>query len=640
MLAENTMGLGSVRIDSNDLYWIEARWSDQGRNVVVRRTAGGRIEDVVGAPFNARTRVHEYGGGAYAVHGGTLWFSNLFDSRVYRLDRGGEARPITREGAMRYADFAVDTRRGRLVCVREDHENLARSSTPGSEERPPEARSAVVALPGGGGGEPRVLVEGGDFYAAPRLDPRGERLCWLTWDHPDMPWDGCELWVADLDGDGAAGNARRVAGGRDESIFQPEWSPDGVLHYVSDRTGWWNLYRHDDGKDAQPLAPMDAEFGRPMWVLGMSTYGFAGDGRVVCSWIQRGFGHLGVIDAQGRLRELDVAAFAVGPSVQAADGRAYVVAAGSAALPRLIAVDCDSGDVEVIRTAGDMAVEPGWISAAQSVEFPTEGGRTAYGFFYPPQNAECTVPVGELPPLLVNTHGGPTDGADPAFDPSIQYWTSRGFAYLDVDYGGSTGYGREYRKRLDRAWGIVDLDDCANGALHLAHQGLVDGARLLIHGGSAGGFTTLAVLTFRDTFAAGASHYGVADLELLARETHKFESRYLDRLVGPYPAAAEVYRERSPLHHTDQLSRPVILFHGLDDRVVPPNQSQVLFEALRDKGIPCAFVAFEGEDHGFRKADSIVRAREGELWFYGRVFGFRPAGEITRVTVENLPGED
>jgi dipeptidyl aminopeptidase/acylaminoacyl peptidase len=638
-LAEESVGLGALQVDGDDLYWIEGRAADQGRQVVVRRTPDGTASDVTGAPHNARTRVHEYGGGAYTVHRGTVWYSNFADGRLYRIDPGEPPRPITREGGLRYADMVFDARRNRLICVREDHEHPAPSATPGAGDRPPEPRNTIVSLPADGDGEQRVLVEGGDFYAAPRLDPAGERLCWLSWNHPDMPWDGCELWTADVaDDEGSLADARQVAGSREESIFQPAWSPDGVLYFVSDRTGWWNLYRIDAGGDVEALTAERAEFGQPQWSFGVSQYAFDGPERIACTYILDGVSYFGVLDTASRaLTPLRLPYTAIGGSVRARGGHAFIVA-GSPTEPRaVVEVDLDSGASTVLRSTSASPVDPAYISAPETLEFPTEHGKNAYGFFYAPRNRDFSVPDGELPPLLVRTHGGPTHALAPMLDLDVQYWTSRGIAVLDVNYGGSSGYGREYRQRLDGAWGVVDVDDCVNGALHLAAQGRVDRNRLLINGGSAGGYTTLCALTFRDSFAAGASHYGVADLELLARDTHKFESRYLDRLVGPYPAAIDTYRARSPIHHTDQLSRPVILFQGLDDRVVPPDQAEAMFEAVDHKGLPCALVTFEGEDHGFRKAESIVRAHDGELYFYSRIFGFDPADAIEPVQIHNLP---
>jgi dipeptidyl aminopeptidase/acylaminoacyl peptidase len=638
MLAEKTVRLGALGRDGDDLYWLEGRPTDGGRQVLVRRDAAGEIADVTAAPHNVRSRVHEYGGTSYTAHRRTVWYSNFGDGRLYRLDPGAEPRPVTREGSLRYADMVYDARRNRIVCVREDHEALAPSPTPGAGDRPPEPQNTIVSLPADGDGEQRVLLSGADFYASPRISPDGTRICWLQWNHPDMPWDGCELLVAALDADGVVSDVRMVAGGREESIFQPSWSPDGVLHFVSDRTGWWNLYRTGDDGAVEALTTEHLEFGQPLWQLGMSMYAFDGPRRIACTWIDSGVFHLGVLDTATRsLAPIPLPYTMIAASVRAGGGRAWMCAGSPSAALAVVEVSLDSGETQVLHSAASVEIPLDHVSAPETLEFPSTDGRNAFAFFYPPRNPEFSVPDGELPPLLVRTHGGPTSQAAPMLSLDTQYWTSRGVAVLDVNYGGSSGFGREFRRRLDGRWGVVDVDDSVNGALHLAAQGRVDRARLLIDGWSAGGYTTLCALTFRDTFAAGASHYGVGDLELLARDTHKFESRYLDRLIGPYPAALATYHERSPIHHTDRLSRPVILFQGLDDHVVPPAQAEAMFEAVEAKGLPCALVTFEGEDHGFRKVENIVRAQEGELWFYSRLFGFEPADPIDPVPIQNLP---
>jgi dipeptidyl aminopeptidase/acylaminoacyl peptidase len=623
LIVADTVGLEQPQLDGDDVCWVESRPAEGGRNVIVRRGPDGRTADQTPAPFNARTCVHESGGGAYAAADGTLYFANFTDQRLYRQDRDALPRPITPEGDLRYADGVVDRRRGRLVCVREDH-------TAGGEPA-----NTLVSLAADGGDAGRVLVSGNDFYAAPRLSPDGARLAWLTWNHPNLPWDGTELWAAEVRADGTLGKGERVAGGPDESVFQPEWSPDGLLHFVSDRTGWWNLYRRRAGRD-EPLCPRAAEFGRPQWLFGMSTYAFASAGQVVCTWVERGVWRLGLLDtATGTLDPVEAPCTEI-EYVRAAKGRAVFVAGSPAESAAVVWLDLASRRFEVLRRASATPLDPGYLSAPEVIEFPTEGGRTAYGFFYPPRNRDFTAPAGERPPLVVLSHGGPTWSASTRLRPEVQYWTSRGFAVLDVNYGGSSGHGRDYRRRLDGLWGVVDVDDCVNGARHLVSRGLADGRRLAIRGRSAGGYTTLCALTFRDVFRAGASHFGVSDLEALAKDTHKFESRYLDRLIGPYPARRDLYRERSPIHFTDRLSCPVILFQGLEDKIVPPNQAERMVEVLRQKGLPVAYVAFPDEQHGFRRAENIKRALDGEFAFYARVFGFTPADPLEPVSIENL----
>ena len=483
-------------------------------------------------------------------------------------------------------------------------------------------------------GEETVLVTGNDFYSSPRLSPDGSKLVWLTWNHPNMPWDGTELVVCDVDAEGRPENVGRVAGGPDESIFQPEWSPDGTLHFVSDRTGWWNLYRLSAGI-VEPLCEKQAEFGSPQWIFGMSTYAFHSPGRIVCSYTGSGASHLGLLDTEnGHLEPIKTPYSSI--AYVRADAADVVFRGSSPTEPAcIVRLDLSTGRHEVLRRSGEVEIDAGYLSVPEPVEFPTENGRTAYAFFYAPKNREYAAPEGELPPLLVMSHGGPTSAASTALDLDIQYWTSRGIAVLDVNYGGSTGYGRAYRRRLDGAWGVVDVEDCANGAVDLAWRGLVDGGRLMITGGSAGGYTTLCALAFTDTFAAGASHFGVSDVEELAKETHKFESRYLERLIGPYPERADLYRERSPIHHAEKLSCPVIFFQGLEDEVVPKEQAETMFAALREKGRPVAYVPFEGEQHGFRRAENIMRALDGELYFYSRIFGFDLAEPVEPVPIEN-----
>ncbi|MBW4493350.1 MAG: S9 family peptidase [Oscillatoria princeps RMCB-10] len=625
LLVSETVGLGQIALDGEDVYWSEMRPKEGGRNCVVRRTPDGKISDVTPAPFNARTRAHELGGGAFVVAGGTVYFSNFADGRLYRLPPGGEPQPLTpADRDWRYADGIADTARGRLICVREDHT--------GSSHEPV---NTLVSVDLQGSEQVRVLVAGEDFYSSPRLSPDGSKLAWLSWNHPNLPWDGTELWVAEMNADGSVGDSHLVAGGVSESIFQPEWSPDGVLHFVSDRTGWWNLYRSCAG-GAEPLCEMEAEFGLPQWVFGMSTYAFASENRIICTYTQHGTWHLASLDTAAKQLEKIETPYTDISDLQASGGGVAFQAGSPKEPTALVLLDLTAGTMQVLRRSSQVAIDAGYLSAPQAIEFPTENGLTAHAFFYPPQNRDFTAPAGEKPPLLVKSHGGPTAAANSSLSLKIQYWTSRGFAVLDVNYGGSTGYGRAYRQRLDGQWGVLDVADCASGARYLAERGLVDGSRLAIAGGSAGGYTTLCALTFRDVFKAGASHCGVSDLEALAKDTHKFEARYLDRLIGPFPQRQDLYRERSPIHFTDRLSCPVILFQGLEDKVVPPSQAEMMVAALRAKGLPVAYVAFEGEGHGFRKAENIKRALDGEFYFYSRVFGFEPAESLEPVAVDNL----
>jgi len=624
LIVAESVGLGQIVLDGEDVYWNETRPTEDGRSVIVRRFPDGRTADVTPSPYNARTRVHEYGGGEYVVADGTVYFSNWNDQRLYRHDPGGQPRPITPEGDLRYADGVVDRRRGRIVCVREDHTVAGR-----------EAVNTLVSLALDGSGDAQVLASGNDFYASPRLSPDGSWLAWLTWNHPNMPWDGTELWAGELEIDGALRQAACVAGGVSESIFQPEWSPDGTLYFVSDRTGWWNLYRWRDRR-VEPVVEMEAECGVPQWIFGMSTYAFASADRILCAYTREGTWHLASLDTRtDQFSPIEVP-YSTIAQVRAASGHVVFLGGSPTEPTSVVRLDLVAGQFDVLRRSSQVVLDAGYLSLPRAIEFPTEHGLTAHAIFYPPQNRDYVAPPDERPPLLAISHGGPTAATTSTLNLSTQYWTSRGFAVLDVNYGGSTGYGRPYRQRLEAQWGVVDVDDCANGARYLVRQGEVDGARLIIRGGSAGGYTTLSALTFRGVFKAGASYFGVSDLEALAQETHKFESRYLERLVGPYPARKDIYWERSPIHYTDRLTYPVIFFQGLEDRVVPPNQAELMVEALRAKGVPVAYLPFEGEQHGFRRAENLKRSLDAELYFYARVFGFALADPVEPVPIENL----
>jgi len=625
LIVKETIGLSQPRLDGDDTYWIEMRPSEKGRQVIVRRTSDGRTTDINPAEFNARTRVHEYGGGDYVVHGGIVYFSNFADQQIYRASADSPPQLISSECSddrVRYADAVVDSKRDRLICVCEDHRQTG------------EAQNCLVSVPLAGGTN-TVLVSGNDFYSSPRVSPDGARLAWLTWHHPNMPWDGCELWTGELADDGSVINYRRVAGGERESIFQPEWSPDGVLHFVSETSGWWNIYRVAN-KSIECMVEKEAEFGAPQWVFGMSTYAFESPERIICAFVEKGLWSLGIIDTRRKQLEKIDTEFTEISFVRAAAGRALFRAGSPIAPFSIVEMNPATGERNVLRRASNVELDPGYISKPTPIEFPTENGLTAHGFFYPPRNRNFVAPESERPLLLVKSHGGPTSATIAVLMLGIQYWTSRGIGVLDVNYGGSTGYGREYRERLNGTWGVVDVDDCINGAKFLAGRAEADPNRSMIDGGSAGGYTTLCALTFRDYFKAGASHFGVSDLEALEVDTHKFESRYSRSLIGPYPERQDLYYERSPIHFTDQLSCPVIFFQGLEDKVVPPNQAEMMVEALRQKNLPVSYVTFEGEQHGFRQAKNIKRSLDGELYFYSRIFGFDLADEVEPVEIENL----
>ncbi|MGE3402554.1 MAG: prolyl oligopeptidase family serine peptidase [Vicinamibacterales bacterium] len=616
VVAAQGLRLGFVAIDGNDLYWIEGRPNEAGRNVLVRRSIDGAIADITPAPFNVRSRVHEYGGGAYVVRNGVVYFSNFSDQRIYQVRLKAdttEPTALTPEGAWFYADFEVDARRQQLICVREDHTVDGR-----------EPENALVSVSTDDGAV-RVIASGYDFYSTPRLAPDGARLCWLCWRHPNMPWDGTELWVADVAPDGSLENQRHVAGGPAESIYQPGWGSDGSLYYASDRSGWWHIYADGDRLITSDPALREVEFGRPQWTFGTATWAFADRETMVVAYARGGRWLLGALDVtSGRMRPL---ASGLEPGEWlAVNGATALMVAGSPSHPPSVArVDVASGTATVVRSSSSATIDPGYLSEPEAIEFPTDRGVTAHAFYYPPRNRDVEPPADERPPLIVISHGGPTTAAKTMLELAIQFWTSRGIGVVDVNYGGSSGYGRAYRQRLNGQWGIVDVADCVNAATHLVSLGKADARRLAIRGGSAGGYTTLAALTFHPgVFGAGASYYGISDIEVLAQDTHKFESRYLDTLVGPYPEARDVYRARSPIHFVDRLASPLILLQGLEDKVVPPNQAQMMADAVRAKGLPVKLLLFEGEQHGFRRAETIVRSLEAELSFYGEVFGFTP----------------
>ncbi|MBI5157484.1 MAG: S9 family peptidase [Acidimicrobiia bacterium] len=613
--------LDTIAVDGSDVYWVESRPQEGGRSVIVRRSGAGTIDDVGPDDFNARTRVHEYGGGAFAVSAGTVFATRFTDQRLYRIDPEGIAEPITPEppvaSGVRYADLAVAGTWA--IAVRETHDGGGR-----------EPVNDLVRLDLTGAEAPRVVASGADFFAAPRLSPDGTQLAWLTWNHPDMPWDATTLWLADVDATGSVETPRRIAGGTGESILQPEWSPAGVLHFASDRTGWWNVHRWD-GSGVEPVHLAAAEYAAPHWVFGSRRYGFLADGRLVAITVSPEGERLVVLE-DGRERQIPTPFVSFHDRIATRGTTVLVTGAGPDRPTAMVAIDADSGAIEVLRQPDGPPVDPRYHSIAERIVFATPDG-PAYAWFYPPAHPEVTGPPGESPPIIVAIHGGPSSSTVARLDPEILFWTSRGIGILDVDYGGSTMAGRDYRNRLDGQWGVVDVRDCALAAAHLAASGRADPQRLLIHGGSAGGFTTLLALALHDDFAAGASYFGVTDLEALATDTHKFESRYLDRLVGPYPERRDLYVARSPITHVAEIRVPVLLLQGLDDEVVPPSQARMMRDALIANRVPVAYLEFPGEGHGFRSAEARIRAIEAELAFYGEVLGFQPADTLPAIDI-------
>ena len=608
-VAAGTVTLSWPRLVGDEVWWVEGRPAENGRNVVVRRAADGTEHDVLPAPWNARTRVHEYGGRPWVAAGDVLVFSEFTDQRLWRLEPGGDPVAITPEpdqpGGLRYADLLHVGQE--VWCVREQHDAGAVSRS-------------LVAVPLDGSGEVRVLVTDMHFLAHPRLSPDGKHLAWIGWEHPQMPWDSTELKVAAVT-DGEVGIARRLLGGPGESVLAPEWLADDTLLATTDRTGWWNLVKCDLTGQVTPLQPAEQEFAGPLWLLGSTWSVPLADGRVLALH----GGGASVIHPDGVLVALDLALTSWSPMLHT-DGRRVVTIAGSATESAAVVIIDADGSCEIVHRGVDVPVDVAWLSTPVPHTFPSVGGRVVHALVSEPVSPHEQAPDGELAPYVVFVHGGPTSQASRGMSLQKAYFTSRGIGVIDVDHGGSTGYGRPYRDSLRGQWGVVDVQDCVAAVNGLVEAGLADGSRLLIRGGSAGGWTVLAALTRTDIFAAGTSYYGVADATALALDTHDFESRYLDGLVGPLPAALATYQERSPLTHIEELSCPVLLLQGSEDVVVPPAQAELFRDALVGKQLPHAYLLFEGEQHGFRRAETIVSALEAELSFYGQVLGFTPPG--------------
>ncbi|MCQ3829722.1 S9 family peptidase [Microbulbifer elongatus] len=635
LLTAGNVRLSDARLFDGNAYWLESRPAEKGRSVLVECDLSDpenlRVRDLIPAPLSVRSKAHEYGGGAYTVADGVVYFVLAADQRIYRMALDGQTpEPLTPAGAYHYADLQLDRQRNRLICVLED------TSDPEAE---PVARLIAIGLQDrdehDGTFQYTVLAEGADFYASPGLSPDGKQLSFLQWHHPNMPWDATELMLAELDENGTVQASQQIAGGTGESVFQPQWSPAGDLYYVSDKNNWWNIYW--TGSDT-PIWDKDAEFATPQWVFGMSTYGFLDRDTLFCTFTQNGRWQLANIDlkrGEHRLLEHPGCDF---ESIRCAQNRALFIGSSATDFPAVYLYSSESGQFRTVASSSSIPVNRECFSPAQSITFE-KNGRAVHGFYYPPHNPGYRGAPDEKPPLIVFGHGGPTGATSAGLNLKVQYWTSRGFGILDVNYSGSTGYGRAYRDRLENNWGILDVEDVCAGAEYLVEQGLADPNRLLIKGGSAGGYTVLAALTFHNTFSAGASHYGIGDLTTLAQDTHKFESRYLDKLVGPWPETETIYRQRSPINHIEQLDCPVIFFQGMEDKVVPPSQAETMVQALRERGIPVAYITFAEEGHGFRSASSIEMALEGELEFYSRIFRFPLPQPGPGIEIDNLEGE-
>ncbi len=659
-LTQSSVRLSQVELDLvNDLaqkkalYWLESRPQEKGRSVLVRKnlSSDAPAEDVLPAPWSIRSRCHEYGGNSFAIHNGQLYFVEASSQRLYHFDTQNPEsapRPLTSAINWRFADLCIDLTRKQLIALREDH------TVVDNGERK-EERNEIVAVPLDGSAENdpsamTILASGCDFYSNPRISPNGEQLSWLCWNHPHMPWDNTVIVIANIQSDGSLTTTETI-GDLDhgnESRFQPQWSPEGDLLFMSDKNNWWQPYRWHQGADSSVVAPvlesavssttaenLEAEFATPQWVFGMSTYGFVSPHSLICTYTQKGRWQLGAIDIKtGELEALDTPFCSIsGITADASTGACAFLAASETAFETVYFLDSPTATPQLIAHSNAATVDQDYLSIPEPIQFTSTDDRIAFGFYYSPKNSEFTGSDQEKPPLIVMGHGGPTGATEAGLNLKVQYWTSRGFAVLDVNYAGSTGYGRTFRDSLKPHWGVRDVEDLCAGAEHLVKEGKADPERLITRGSSAGGYSVLSALTFKNTFKAGCSLYGIADLEALLRDTHKFEARYFDSLIGPYPEKAETYKARSPINHIDGLSCPVIFFQGMDDKVVPPNQAEAMVSAMKEKGIPVAYIPFEGEGHGFRQASTIERSLEAELSFYGQIFGFEPAGDITPVEI-------
>jgi dipeptidyl aminopeptidase/acylaminoacyl peptidase len=619
MLTQQSVKISEVRACDDSVFWLESRPAEKGRNALVQLSAEGTLSDVLSTPYSVRTRAHEYGGASYLVTTERIFCVLDADQRIYSIDRNTQVlTPLSPEGLsvsdtqFRYADFSWDETRKRLICVREDHSQA-------DHAKKIEERSEIVAIDLSG--NVNVLVSGADFYSNPRLNPAGDKLSYLCWNHPQMPWDGTECYCAELNSTGDIINTQLIAGSKTESVFQPQWSPAGELFFVSDRNNWWNLYRHTD-LGAEIVCNIPAEFATPQWVFGMSTYGFLNTQNIFCCFSQNGQWQLGLIDIAPKTLKVIKSEFNDIAGIHCHNEHAYFFAA-STTQPNTL-YHFYQQEIKPLIAASKSVLTQEDIAQPQPISFVTSDNETAHGFYYAPKNKLVVAPENTLPPLIVMCHGGPTGATETSLNLKIQFWTSRGFAVLDVNYRGSTGYGRHYRDRLKNNWGITDVIDVCSGANYLIEHGLVDKNKIAIRGSSAGGYTVLAALTFSDTFKAGASLYGIGDLEALAKDTHKFEARYLDSLVGEYPKEKATYHARSPIHHIDQLNCPVIFLQGLKDKVVPPTQAEAMVAALTKKGIKNAYVTFAEEGHGFRQAETIEKAIHAEFMFYQDVFQIQP----------------
>ncbi|MDG1438429.1 MAG: prolyl oligopeptidase family serine peptidase [Emcibacteraceae bacterium] len=621
LTTQNAVGLRSVRLDGDDLYWIESRPEEGGRRAIVKRDADGNVTDAIPEEFSSRTRVHEYGGGSYFVENGVIYFSNHSDQKLYRYNGEGTPEALTTDG-YRYADCIMDTNHNQLICTQEDH----------TEEGEPVNTLVAVSLDGGG--KVRTLFSGTDFVSSSALSPDGNSLVWITWDHPNMNWDDTKMWKARVTDQGSLSGTSTIIQRKSLSVQEPRWNADGELYYISDPTGWWNFQKFEDD-ESRSLTRKQIEFGKS-GALGAHSWAFYGDDQIIAKYESEGTSHLATVDlGNGAVEEIETPYVSIS-KVYSNGNKVYILGATTTTATEI--AEYDDGDFITVRKSQDALVDDSYISEPEAITFPNLKGEATHAFYYAPKNADYEAPEDTLPPTIVRLHGGPVGATNSAFRMSRQFWTSRGFAIIDINYGGSTGYGRSYRERLRGQWGIVDIDDTKAAIDYIVDQGLADREKLLIAGGSAGGYSVLVALSQHDIFAAGANYFGISDLEVLARDTHKYESRFLDSLIGRYPEDIDIYKDRSPINHLDGFSSPLITFQGLLDEVVPPNQSELIVSALREKGVPVAYYPYEGEYHGFGKKENIIHSLESELVFYGKILGFTPAGELPEIHIDNFDG--
>jgi dipeptidyl aminopeptidase/acylaminoacyl peptidase len=611
IISEETVTFSEINLKDGTVYWLELRPWQKGRVALMSYNKMLKKE-LLPEKYSVKSKINEYGGGALLVTKNKIYFVNYDDQQIYCREQNGSIKKITSIDNVRFADGCFNYQDESLYYVMEDH-------------RDKKVKNSIVKITVDGC--VKEFAAGNDFYSNPRISPDGKELAYITWNHPNMPWDGTELWVVDL----TSGQKKLIAGGVSESVLDPKWSPDGQLYYVSDRNGWWNLYR---AKSLEPVVKIEGEFVLPPWELGSSLIGFSGKD-IYCSYVQNAVNKFLRIFPNDNIRFRNLPFTRI--DGLAADKNYVALIAVSPQLPiSIILFDKKTDKFKIIRRGSTVKIDPQNIAEPISIEFPTTNGQKAYAFYYAPKNKNYKAPKDELPPLIVMCHGGPSYHVTPSYSWNILFWTSRGYAVVDVNYGGSTGYGKAYRERLNGQWGIVDVDDCTNAAIYCVEHGLADKNRLAIEGGSAGGFTVLSSMIAKNNFKVGANYYGVTDLLLMLKETHKFESNYFDKLIGPFPLCKQLYIERSPVNNIDKIKNSVIIFQGGKDAIVPPSQSQIIYDSLVAKKIPTAYLLFKDERHGFDIAENIQKALEAQLYFFSKIFKIKLVDKIEPIKIDNL----